>query len=153
GALIPRKGHDIIIAAVARLADVTLLIAGHGAERARLMRLADALGARDRVRLTGEVPHERMPRLLAAGDVMALASEREGLANVWVEALACGTPVVTTDVDGAREAIDRPAAGVLVTERSPEAFARAIAAVLNDPPSPMAVRDGASRFGWEKNTE
>jgi Glycosyltransferase len=50
-------------------------------------------------------------RLLAAADIVALASQSEGLANVWVEALACGTPVVAPPIDGAPEAIDRPAAG------------------------------------------
>jgi hypothetical protein len=71
---------------------------------------AEGLG--DRVRLTGAVAHDAMPGLMAAADVMALASASEGLANVWVEALACGTPIVVPDVGGAREVVtDPPTAG------------------------------------------
>jgi glycosyltransferase involved in cell wall biosynthesis len=67
---------------------------------------AEGLG--DRVRLTGAVAHDAMPGLMAAADVMALASASEGLANVWVEALACGTPIVVPDVGGAREVVTDP---------------------------------------------
>ena len=66
--------------------------------------------------------------------------------------MACGTPVVTTDVDGAREAVDRPAAGRLVGHRTAAAFAEAIRAVLADPPAREAVRESAKRFAWETNT-
>ena len=74
--------------------------------------------SRGRVRFLGARPHDELPGLLAAADVMVLPTVSEGLANVWVEALACGTPVVTSDVGGAREVIDRPAAGRLVAARS-----------------------------------
>jgi glycosyltransferase involved in cell wall biosynthesis len=67
-----------------------------------------------------------------------------------VEALACGVPVVTTDVGGAREAIDRPDAGRLVA-RTADAFAAAIAELLAAPPAPAAVRTGAMRFTWDRN--
>jgi teichuronic acid biosynthesis glycosyltransferase TuaC len=152
GALIPRKGHDIVIEAIARLADVTLLIAGEGPERGRLTSLVRSLGLGDRVRFLGNVPHQELPAILAAADVMALASESEGLANAWIEAIACGTPVVTTDVDGAREAVDRPAAGRLVGARNAASFSAAIGAILADPPSAEAVRASAERFSWRNNT-
>ncbi|MFN0116051.1 MAG: glycosyltransferase, partial [Paracoccaceae bacterium] len=152
GALIPRKGHDILIPAIATIPEVTLIIAGAGPAEAKLRALAQRCGVEDRVRLLGNVPHADLPRLLAAADVMALASESEGLANAWVEAMACGTPIVTTDVDGAREAVDRPAAGVLLAERTPAAFAAAIRQILASPPDPAAVRDSALRFNFERNT-
>jgi glycosyltransferase involved in cell wall biosynthesis len=88
--------------------------------------------------------------LLAAADVMVLPTVSEGLANVWVEALACGTPVVTSDVGGAREVIDRPAYGRLVA-RDPAAVAAAVRELLDDPPAQATVREGALRFSWEKN--
>ena len=152
GALIPRKGHDVLIEAVARVPGIALHIAGEGPERARLAALAQARGVADRVRLLGNVPHARLPDLLAAADVMALASESEGLANAWVEAMACGTPVIIPDVDGAREAVDREEAGRLLPDRRPESFAAAIREVIAAPPDPAAVRASAERFTFERNT-
>jgi teichuronic acid biosynthesis glycosyltransferase TuaC len=152
GNLVRLKGHEIVAAAVAKLPGVTLLIAGMGEDEAWLRQRIEALGAGERVRLLGAVPHADMPALLAAADVMALASEREGLANAWVEALACGTPVVAPDIGSAREVIDRPEAGVIVSERTPDAFADAIGRLLADAPEPIAVRVSAERFAWETNT-
>jgi teichuronic acid biosynthesis glycosyltransferase TuaC len=145
GNLVPEKGHRLVIEAAARVPDARLLIAGDGPERKRLTALAGP-----NTLFLGAVPHGDMPALLAQADVMALASEREGLANAWVEALACGTPVVVPDVGGAREVIDRPEAGRIV-ERTPEAFARAIAELLDGPSDRREVRSAAERFSWERN--
>ena len=150
GALIPRKGHDVVVEAIKRVPGVTLLIAGEGSERARLTALAERIGIADRVRLMGSVPHAELPRLLAAADVMALASSSEGLANAWVESLACGTPVVVTDAGGARELVTGRNAGRVV-ERNPAAFAAAIGELLADPPDQADVRAAAARFTWEAN--
>lgn len=151
GSLIPRKGHGLVIEAMRELPDVTLWVAGGGPDEARLRRLIETHGLGTRVRLLGNRPHAELPGLLAAADIMALASESEGLANAWVEAMACGTPVVTPDVDGAPEAIDRPAAGRLLRERTPGAIAAAIRDLLADPPAQAAVRASAERFTWERN--
>ncbi|MDB5412798.1 MAG: glycoside hydrolase [Rubritepida sp.] len=151
GALIPRKGHALVIEAMAELPGVTLLVAGAGPDHARLAALISARKLETRVRLLGSLPHAQLPPILAAADVMALASESEGLANAWIEAMACGTPVVTPDVDGAPEAIDRPAAGRLLQERTPAAIATAIRSILADPPTPAAVRACAERFTWQRN--
>lgn len=150
GALIPRKGHDIVLDAVARLPDVTLLIAGEGPDRAALATRARGLG--DRVCLLGPVPHADLPRLLAAADVMALASSSEGLANAWVEALACGTPIVIPDAGGAREVVTGAAAGRIVARTAP-AFADAIAELLADPPAPATVAQAAAPFSWDRNAQ
>jgi glycosyltransferase involved in cell wall biosynthesis len=91
-----------------------------------------------------------LPGLIGAADVMVLPTISEGLANVWLEALACGTPVVTSDVGGAREAIDRPEAGRLVP-RDPAAVAAAVNALLADPPAQAAVRAAGERFSWTRN--
>ena len=151
GNLVALKGHDIVIKAVASLPGAQLLIAGEGPERSRLSATIAASGAADRIRLLGAVPHADVPALLAAADVVALASEREGLANVWVEALACGTPVVAPDIGSAREVIDRPAAGRIVG-RTPAAFAAAIRDLLASPPAPSATREAAVRFSWDRNS-
>lgn len=150
GALIPRKGQELLIRALADLPGVTLLLAGQGEERGAYERLAESLGVADRVGFLGAVAHDQLPAYYAAADVMALPSASEGLANAWVEALASGTPVVTADVGGARELIDRPAAGHIV-EREPRAIAAAIRDLLDNPPDPSAVREAALRFTWHAN--
>ncbi len=150
GALIARKGHALVIEAMHRLPDATLMIAGHGPERAALEALVAARGLGDRVRLLGAQPHEALPALAAAADVGVLASASEGLANAWVESLACGTPLVISDVGGAHELIDRPEAGRIVA-RNPDAIAEGVMELLADPPDPAAVRATAERFTWEAN--
>jgi glycosyltransferase involved in cell wall biosynthesis len=151
GALISRKGHGIVVEAVARLPGVTLAILGEGADHARLGQKIAALGVGDRVHLLGAVPHRDVPRWLAAADAMALASSSEGLANAWVEALACGTPVVIPDAGSAREVVTAPEAG-RIAERTPDSFAAGLAALLADPPTQQATRAMAVRFTWEANT-
>ncbi|OYY89444.1 MAG: glycoside hydrolase [Sphingomonas sp. 28-66-16] len=151
GALVERKGHAIVIEAVARLPGVNLLVVGAGPEQGALTALIARFGVADRVRLAGAMPHAALPELLAAADVMALASASEGLANAWVEALACGTPIVVTDAGGAAEVLTEPDYG-RIADRTAPAFAEAIAAVLAAPPPPSAVRRGAERFTWPANT-
>lgn len=150
GHLNARKGQELALEALAKLPDATLTLVGEGAERPRLEALARRLGLAERVRFLGARPHAELPALIAGADVMVLPTENEGLANVWVEALACGVPVVTSDVGGARDVIDRPEAGRLVP-RAPEAIAGAVADLLADPPDPERVRASALRFSWERN--
>ncbi|MEO8375919.1 MAG: glycosyltransferase [Sphingomonas bacterium] len=151
GALIPRKGHDVVIDAVAAIPGATLLIAGEGPERAALEARIAAGGLAERVRLLGSVPHDALPGLLAAADVMALASASEGLANAWVEALACGAPIVITAAGGAAEVVTEPDFGRIVA-REPQDFAAAIRALLDDSPAQADARRGAERFTWEANS-
>ena len=150
GHLTPRKGQDLALAALALVPEATLILVGDGPDRGRLEGIARAGGVASRVRFLGAQPHAALPGLLAAADVMVLPTESEGLANVWVEALACGTPVVTSDVGGAREAIDRTEAGRLVP-RDPAAIAAAVRELLADPPAPDAVRAAAEKFSWSRN--
>ncbi|RYE02687.1 MAG: glycosyltransferase family 4 protein [Sphingomonadales bacterium] len=152
GALIPLKGHDIVLRAIAAMPGVTLCIAGDGPERVRLAALAETLGVAGRVRLLGNIPHDELSLYLAAADAMALASEREGLANAWLEALASGTPVVIPDVGGARQVVRDAVAGRLV-DRTPQAFAAGLGDILADPPSADAVRATVTPFTWTANAE
>ncbi len=151
GALIPLKGHDIVIDAVATLPGVTLWIAGEGGDRKRLEAQIEQLGLGSRVRLLGSVPPDRVAAALAAADAMALASEREGLANAWLEALASGTPVVIPDVGGARQVVTSPDAGRIVA-RTPAAFAAALAELIAAPPVPADTRAVAAPFTWAANS-
>lgn len=146
GGLLQRKGQDLAIEALKSIPGATLILVGDGPDRTRLEGLAQGLP----VRFLGVQPHAALPALLGAADVMVLPTVSEGLANVWVEALACGAPVVTSDVGGAREVIDRPAAGRLVP-RDPAAIAAAVNALLAAAPAQEAVREGALRFSWDRN--
>jgi teichuronic acid biosynthesis glycosyltransferase TuaC len=150
GALIAIKGQALLIEALAKLPGATLLLAGHGPAEGDYRALAARHGVADRVRFLGNVPHDDIPALLAAADVMALVSEREGLANAWVEALACGTPVVASDVGGIRELVKTREAGRIV-ERNPDAIAAAVTELLENPPSREAVAASVSAFSWDEN--
>lgn len=150
GNIVPRKGQLKALEALALVPGATLLVAGRGPDLARLESRISELGLENRVRLLGLVDHEAMPLLNAAADVSVLPTTGEGLANAWVDSLACGTPVVTTDVCGAREAIDRPEAGRIVAD-DPAAIAAAIREILADPPAPEAVAGAADKFDWERN--
>lgn len=150
GALIPRKGQDLLIAALPSLPDATLMLAGKGESESDYRALADRLGVADRVRFLGNVPHDDLPLFFAAADVMALVSASEGLANAWVEALACGTPIIASDVGGIRELVKSPKAGRIVA-RSPEAIAAAVKEILANPPSREAVAANVSAFSWDEN--
>jgi glycosyltransferase involved in cell wall biosynthesis len=148
GSLIPRKGHALTIEALQDLPDCTLLIAGPGPLRAELEALARRLGVAERVRFLGEVPHAELARVYRAADVFVLASEREGWANVLLEAMACGTPVVATDVNGAPEVVRSRAAGLLVRQRSAQAIARAVSRLRLNLPRREETRAYAETFGW-----
>lgn len=150
GSLIPGKRQHLAIEAVERIAGATLLLVGEGPDRRSLQAMIARKGLSDRARLLGGLPQEEVGRLIAAADVMLLPSRSEGLANVWVEALAAGTPVVTCDVGGAREVIDRPEAGALVAPDA-ESIATAIRAILAHPPAQAAVRAASDRFSCEAN--
>ncbi|HEX7874614.1 MAG TPA: glycosyltransferase [Sphingobium sp.] len=152
GALIPRKGQALVIEALEAIPDATLLLIGEGPDRAALTAQAARAGMGERVRLLGSVPHDDLPGWLAATDVMCLPSASEGLANAWVEALACGVPIVITDVGGARELLDRTDGGRIVERTSPS-IAAGIAELLATPVNTEAVRAHALKFTWEANAE
>jgi teichuronic acid biosynthesis glycosyltransferase TuaC len=152
GHLIERKGHHVLIAALAQLPEARLLIAGDGPERAALDRLATRLGIAERVKFLGRVAHDDLAETYSAADLLVLASSREGWANVLLEAMACGTPVVATKVWGTPEVVADAAAGLLVEPRTAAAFAAAIARLLTAPPSRPATRLYAERFSWDATT-
>jgi glycosyltransferase involved in cell wall biosynthesis len=149
GSLIPRKGHELIIEALRDIPDAGLMIAGSGPMRAELERVAQEKGVAGRVRFLGEIAHDDLTDAYRAADMFVLASSREGWANVLLEAMACGTPVVATNVNGTPEVIQDSALGQLVEERTPAALARAIAALRLRAPDRNAVRAYAEQFSWE----
>jgi glycosyltransferase involved in cell wall biosynthesis len=152
GHLIPRKAHDIAIRALAQIADAELLIVGEGPERCALVHLAGRTGVAGRVRFLGQLPQDELPDIYSAADVLVLASAREGWANVLLEAMACGTPVVASNVWGTPEVVASRDAGLLVDERSGAAFAAAIGRLLANRPDRAGTRAYAEQFSWEQTT-
>lgn len=157
GHLIERKGHHIAIEALAELVKrrpgTRLVIIGEGEELAALTALAARLGVSDHVRLTGSLPNTELLKWYSAADVLLLCSSREGWANVLLESMACGTPVVATDIWGTPEVVASPEAGCLVAERSGTAFAAGIEALLTSGVDRAATRRYAEGFSWQATTE
>ncbi|WP_439596830.1 glycosyltransferase family 4 protein [Falsiroseomonas sp.] len=152
GHLIPRKGHDLVIRALPLLPGHALMVLGEGPERDALLALARRLGVADRVHLLGAQPHADLPRYYSAADALVLASAREGWANVLLESMACGTPVVASPAWGSREAVRSPAAGLVMEETTPEAIAAATRRLLGLRIDRAATRAYAEGFGWEETT-
>lgn len=157
GHLIERKGHHVAIDALAALQathpGARLVIAGEGEERERLLQRARERGVADQVRLVGSVPNTDLLRWYSAADALVLASSREGWANVLLEAMACGTPVVATRIWGTPEVVATDAVGRLVAERSGDAFAQAVRALLTAAPDRAAVRRYAEGFSWDATSQ
>src|SRR5690606_25521058 len=127
--LVPRKGFDTAIRALARIApthpDVVLAIAGGGRDEARLRALAVELGAP--VRVLGRVSNDDLPRVYGCADVFAMLCrnrwgglEQEGFGIVFVEAAACGVPQVAGDSGGAAEAVADGETGIVVRQPDPD---------------------------------
>ena len=153
GHLIKRKGHDLVIQALTELPDVELLIAGDGEEEGALKSLAQSCGVADRVKFLGAIKQEQLKNYYGAVDVLVLASSREGWANVLLEAMACGTPVVASNVWGTPEVVAAPEAGVLMLDRTPASLAQAVRQLLGNYPDRAATRRYAERFSWDDTTQ
>jgi glycosyltransferase involved in cell wall biosynthesis len=152
GRLIPLKGHDLVIRALALLPDVHLLVAGDGPERASLEALAKQCGVGERVRFLGALSQAALREHYGAADALVLASSREGWANVLLESMACGTPVIASNVGGTAEVVAAPEAGVLMSERTPAALAEAARKLFDAYPPAAATRRYAERFSWDDTT-
>jgi phosphatidylinositol alpha-1,6-mannosyltransferase len=162
--LVPRKGQDVLIRAMPsirrRVADAALLLVGGGPYRERLEAMADV--ERGSVILAGEVSEADLPRYYRAGDVFAMPCrtrrgglEVEGWGNVFIEAAACGRPVVVGDSGGARESLVDGVTGLLVDGRAVGAVADAVASLLEDPARAAAMgAAGRARverhFTWDR---
>jgi len=153
GHLIERKGHELVIGALAELPDVDLLIAGAGPEEGALRRLAASLGVAGRVRFLGPLPQARLREVYAGVDALVLASSREGWANVLLEAMACGTPVAASKVWGTPEVVASPEAGELMPERSAAGVAQAVRRLRAAPRDRAATRRYAESFSWDATTQ
>ena len=154
GHLIERKGHHLAIEALPLLPPASrLTIIGAGPERASLETLAQRLGVTARVHFAGIIPQSELKWWYSAADILLLCSSREGWANVLLEGMACGTPVVATNIWGTPEVVSTPLAGRLMRERNAPALAEAVQNLLQDYPPREAVRKHAEGFSWEQTTQ
>ena len=159
GRIEPLKGLDILLRAIALLrdaADTNLLIVGGNAEEdaelERLYTLALNLGISDIVTFTGSVDQEELPAYYSAADVFVLPSWYESFGLVALEAMSCGTPVVVSRVGGLKTFVEHGETGYLVPWRCPEAFARSLETLLENPllsrAMGIAARDRAMGMSW-----
>jgi glycosyltransferase involved in cell wall biosynthesis len=157
GWLVDGKGHhrviEVLPALVRRWPGLVYLIVGSGSPagdmRAELEAQAGRLGLGATVRFLGALPPEELPGPLSAADVFVLATRYEGWANVFLEAMACGLPVVSTDVGGNREVVCRPELGDIVPFGEPAALEAAIARALTHPWDRAAIRRHAAANDWD----
>jgi teichuronic acid biosynthesis glycosyltransferase TuaC len=152
GHLIARKGHDLVIAAMAMLPQHSLLIIGEGTERPALEAQIARLGLGERVWLIGAVSHERLREYYVAADALVLASSREGWPNVLLEAMACGTPAIASNVWGNPEVVAVPEAGRLIAERTAAGVAEAVQQLFARPPNRADTRRHAERHSWDETS-
>ena len=134
------------------LPDHDLLIVGDGPDRAKLERQIAELGLQDRVRLLGPKPHASLPEFYGAADAMVLASAREGWANVLLESMACGTPVIASNIPGNPEVVQSPEAGLVVEQNTPAGIAAAVRKLFAALPDRAATRAYAEKFSWDETS-
>lgn len=153
GHLIERKGHHLVIEALPQIPDAELHIAGAGEEETRLRDLARKLNVTERVHFLGAMPQARLRTLYNAADALVLASSREGWANVLLEAMACGTPVVASNVWGTPEVVATPEAGVLMPTRDAAGIVDAVVTLRAQLPQRADTRTYAEQFDWQPTTD
>ena len=166
GRIQPLKGVELAVRSLEELSNAlerntVLLVAGGPSgkggdeELARLTRLAESLGIRDRVRFLGPRPHTALPALYRASDVVVVCSYTESFGLAALEAHACGIPVVATAVGGLSHIVEDGRTGSLVAERDPSVFAARLKTLLSD--DDLRARYGshaieqASRFDWARS--
>jgi glycosyltransferase involved in cell wall biosynthesis len=161
GGLVPRKGFHRVIELLPRLRErfsdlVFLIVGGASAEgdiRAELERQLARLKLEKCVRFLGVIPPVDLPDVLSAADVFVLATSNEGWANVFLEAMACGLPVVTTDVGGNREVVCNDKLGRVVPFGDAEALYRAIESSLSHGWDKAYIRHHAKINSWDERVE
>ncbi|GAB2641768.1 glycosyltransferase [Prescottella soli] len=163
GRLVPRKGFDVAIRALAKLANTELVIAGgptdgavrEDAEARRLSDLAARLGVAERLAMPGRVPRNLMPRLLRSTDVVVCSPWYEPFGIVPLEAMACSKPVVASAVGGLADTVVDGITGIHVPPRNSDALAHAVHTLLREPlrreQYGYAGRDRAvQRYAWDR---
>jgi len=153
GYLIERKGHHLIIDALKKLPEYKLYIAGDGELEAQLKQQAVDSKVEERVVFLGPLDRETLRNYMVAADALVLASSREGMANVLLESIACGTPVIATPLWGTPEVVASPEAGVLTKDRTVEGIVEGVEHLFSQYPSQSDTRAYAENFSWDATTQ
>ena len=143
----------MMVEALVGLPAVDLVIVGEGPERAAIEALARERRVADRVRLLGHVRQDRLPDIYSAADLLLLVSTHEGWPNVLLESMACGTPVIASDIDAIADIVAAPEAGRILKEPTPERLAATAREFLGALPARAATRAYAEGFDWQSTTE
>jgi glycosyltransferase involved in cell wall biosynthesis len=148
--LFERKGHDDILEAAPAILGanpkVRFIFVGDGILRDRLIAQIEAMGLRHAFHFTGLVPPDQIPELLGAIDAVVHPSLREGLARVLPQALLVGRPVISYDIDGAKEVV-LPETGILLPSRSIDGLKAAILRLAAEPELRRQMgQEGRARF-------
>jgi glycosyltransferase involved in cell wall biosynthesis len=155
--LVPKKGQVDLVDAWPRVRashpDAHLVLVGDGAEREALAARAASLGVADSVHFAGN--RDDVPQVLAALDVFVFTSYSEGLSGALLEAMAAGKPIVATGIVENRELVTDGETATLVPTQAPDAVARAVVDLLDDPTRAAALgraaqRDAVDRFSLER---
>lgn len=163
GRMVERKGFDTAVAAMVNIPSAELVIAGgppadrigDDSEAQRLYKCAEEYAVADRVRLLGSVAPAEMPALIRSADVVVNVPWYEPFGIVPLEAMACGRPIVASEVGGLLDTVLPGATGLLVPPRKPAALARAVRDLLADPAIRerygLAARHRAeARYSWSR---
>jgi len=128
-----------------------LVYAGSGIEKKSLMELSKVLNISDKVQLLGTVEHHKLPALITHAKALVLPSYNEGVPNVVLEAMACGTPVLATKVGGIPEVVDEKNCGKLIESRCEMAVANGLTYLLNQSWDKNKIKIQGRKFTWENN--
>jgi glycosyltransferase involved in cell wall biosynthesis len=155
--LVPIKNLPLLLQAIAdvraRVADVVLVFVGEGPQQPALEAQARSLGISDAVIFAGYSAQEDTPSWYRTADVFALPSDFDNSPNVVLEAMACGLPVVATDVGGLRDYVEPPRNGLLVPKGSCAELAAALQSMLADRARAHTIgrvnrEDALAKFSW-----
>jgi glycosyltransferase involved in cell wall biosynthesis len=155
--LVERKGFHRVIEVLPELLKSEpalhyLIVGGaspEGNRRTELEQQVRELRLDKQIHFLGAMPAAKLKWPLSAADIFVLATSNEGWANVFLEAMACGLPVITTDVGGNSEVVDRPELGAVVPFGNQEALREALRSALEQAWDSVLIRAYAEENAWD----
>ena len=152
GNLVAEKGHQYVIEAMKQLEAYKLIIIGRGKKEKELKALAEQFGVQQRVYFVPNLGQSELADYYSQASVLVLASEREGLPNVVLEALACGTPVVASGVGGVPEIIEDDKIGRMVEVGDIDGIVRSVKELKREAGDSEYIHQYAKQFSWDNTT-